>query len=289
MGKLRIPLLPFPLEKAVKFSKGIMFLSNYLIKFFPGLQQSLIQANINLKDREYLSVAIFSSIFWFLIFFTIFISLSKSLFNSFLVSFALQIIILIYIASFPKYLVSKRNRDIERNLLFAVKHLLIQIKSGVSLFDAIVSVSKGNYGEVSKEFERCAKEIYSGREQISALEDITIRNPNISFRRVIWQLINAMRTGTDLGSSLEVMVNNLSNEQRIAIRKYGSELGPIALMYLMTSIIFPTLGIVFMIIFSSFSGIAVPETLFYIVIFMVLVFQFTFLGMIKSKRPSVEV
>ncbi|MCS7122998.1 MAG: type II secretion system F family protein [Candidatus Aenigmarchaeota archaeon] len=289
MGKLRIPFLPFPIEKTLKFSRGILFLSNNLLKFFPGLQQTLIQAGIDLKDREYLSIAIFSSIFWFFVFFMIFILLSKSLTSSFLASFFLQLVIFFYISFYPRYLVSKRNRDIEKNLLFAVKHLLIQVKSGVSLFDAIVSVSKGNYGEISKEFEKCGKEIYSGKDQIIALEDLTIRNPNIAFRRVVWQLINAMRTGTDLGNSLEVMANNLSNEQRIAIRKYGSELSPIALMYLMTSIIFPTLGIVFLIIFSSFSGVTIPQSLFYIVIFSVAIFQFVFLGMIKSKRPSVEV
>jgi len=81
----------------------------------------------------------------------------------------------------------------------------------------------------------------------------------------------------------------LSQEQRVRIRKYGSQLSPYALMYLMLTVILPTLGISFLIILSSFSGIQVPEAFFLMVWGVVVLFQIMFIGMIKSSRPSVEV
>jgi len=286
--KIRIPFVPFNIEKSLRFSKSFLWLSEFLSKFTPGLQKNLMQAGIEIKDREYISLAIFSSIFWFILIFIIFLPIIKSLTTSFLISTFFLFVIYFYIIAYPNLLVSRKNRDIEKNLIFAVKHLLIQVRSGVSLYDALVSVAKSNYGEVSKEFEKCVREINIGKDQISALEDLTLRNPNISFRRVIWQIINALRSGADLGNSLQVMVENLSNEQRIKIRRYGSQLSPLALMYLFTTIIFPTLGVVLLIVFSSFGGIAIPEAFFYLVIFTVSLFQFLFLGMIKSRRPSIE-
>ena len=173
-------------------------------------------------------------------------------------------------------------------MLFAIRHLYIQVKSGVSLFDAMVSVSKGNYGLISKEFERAVKEIATGKDEIEALEDLSFRNPSPYFRRTIWQIINSLRAGGDIGKTLKIIANDLSEEQKVKIRKYGSQLSPMALMYLMLSVIMPTLGITFLLIFSSFTGFTMPPIFFYMVLAILAVFQFMFIGMIKSRRPAVE-
>jgi flagellar protein FlaJ len=184
---------------------------------------------------------------------------------------------------------AKKNRDIEKNLLFAIRHMFIQVRSGVSLFDSLVSVSKANYGLISEEFGKCTKEIATGKEETVALEELTLRTPNISLKRIIWQIINSLRAGGDIGNTLDVMAQNLSEEQKVNIRKYGSQLSPMALMYLMFTVILPTLGITFLIIFSTFSGVQVPETVFYLILIILTVFQFMFIGLVKSRRPSVEV
>ena len=80
----------------------------------------------------------------------------------------------------------------------------------------------------------------------------------------------------------------MTNEQKVLIRKYGSQLNPLAMMYMMIDVIIPSLGITFLIIFSSFSGIPVSETMFWLILVSVAFFQFSFIGIIKSRRPSVE-
>ena len=290
----RIPFVPFPLEKATKASKMFLWLSSRLIRTNPFLAQSLVQAEIGLKDREYLAIAIFSSIFWFAIIFSLFTCLGaiagrNLLTMSLIFSFLMAGISFFYINFYPSLLTAKKNRETEKNLLFAIRHLFIQVKSGVSLFDAMVSVSKAKYGIISDEFEKCTKEIATGKEEITALEEMAFKNTNLGFKRVLWQIVNSMRTGSDIGTILDFMSKNLSDEQRVRIRKYGSQLSPMALMYLMFTVIFPTLGLTFLIVFSTFAGVQVPQPVFYLILFVVVVFQFTFIGLIKNRRPSVEV
>lgn len=290
----RIPFVPYPLSIALKASRPFFFISSKLVKFNPFLSQKLIQAGIDIKDREYLAVAIFSSFFWFLMIFsllTIFgLIFGENLtFLSLIFSLLLAFTIFNYITFYPNLLVSRKDRDIEKNLLFAVRHLFIQVRSGVSIFDAMVSVSKGNYGVVSEEFGKCVKEIVTGKEETQALEELAFKIPNVGFKRVIWQIINSLRAGGDVGNTLNIIAQNLSEEQKVKIRKYGSQLSPLALMYLMSTVILPTLGITFLIVFSSFVGIQVPETFFYLILFLVVVFQIMLIGLIKNRRPSVEV
>ncbi|MEM5836262.1 MAG: type II secretion system F family protein [Candidatus Aenigmatarchaeota archaeon] len=290
----RIPFVPFPVQKVLKLSRPFLFLSSRLVKLNPFLAQKLIQAEINLKDREYLAIAIFSSVFWFFLVFSIFLILGlvagkNLLLLSLVFSLLISVVVFNYISFYPSLLLSRKDRDIEKNLLFAIRHLFIQIKSGVSIFDSLVSVSKGNYGSVSEEFEKCVKEIATGKEETQALEELAFRVPNVGFKRVIWQIVNSLRAGSDLGNTLNIIAQNLSEEQKVKIRKYGSQLSPLALMYLMLTVILPTLGITFLIIFSTFAGIQVPETIFFLILFVVAVFQVMLIGMVKSRRPSVEV
>jgi flagellar protein FlaJ len=289
-----IPFVPFPMERAIKISRIFLWASSRLVKLNPFLSNQLFQAGMEVNDREYLSVAIFSSLFWFILIFSLFTSVGVLLGENFVYlalafSFLLSGVSFFYIIFYPNLIIAKKNREVERNLLFAIRHLFIQVKSGVSLFDAMISISKGNYGVVSEEFDRCTKEIATGKGETDALEELAFRNPNPIFKRVVWQLVNSMRAGGNIGNTLNMMAQNLSEEQRVKIRKYGSQLNPLALMYLMFSVILPTLGISFLIIFSSVSGFQLPRTVFYLISTVLLVFQFSFIGIVKNRRPSVEI
>ncbi len=290
----RIPLVPFPVEKALKFSRSFLWLADKLLKFFPALEGKLLQAEMEIRAREYLAMAIFSSLYWFTLLFSLlcFVGAAARVADALALAFSLGVLVafvtFFYILFYPNLKVARRVREIDKNLFFAIRHLFIQVRSGVPLFDAMVSVARADYGVLSREFERTVKEISAGKDEIKALEDLALRNPSLFFRRVIWQIINSMKAGGDIGETLNVLTKSLSDEQRVRIRKYGSELAPLSLMYLMLTIILPTLGITFLIVFSSFTGLVIPEVLFYTILMVLGLFQFMFMGMIKSKRPSVE-
>lgn len=98
-----------------------------------------------------------------------------------------------------------------------------------------------------------------------------------------------MRTGADLGNTLESIVNSISSEQKVAIRNYGSQLNPMAMMYMMLGVIIPSLGVTFLTILSSFTGLVITEMVFVGIFAVLFIFQFSFIGMIKSRRPSIEI
>lgn len=290
----RIPFVPFPLDKAKNLARPFLGLSSRLVKFFPGLDTKLLQAEIALKAREYFSISLFSSFFWFFLVFGLFsILLIKNLtLNLFLIIFfsslAISFLSFIYINLYPNLIVIRKIRDVEKNLPFAMRHLLVQVRSGVSLFDAMGSVVEGGYGLVSTEFNKCVKQIATGVDVRDALEEMAFKNPSTYFRRTIWQLVNSMRSGVDIGESLSLLVSNISQEQRVAIRRYGAQLSPLALLYMMLAVVLPTLGITFLVILSTFSGIAIPLFIFYLILVALATFQFMLIGVVKNRMPAVE-
>ena len=289
----RIPFVPFPLGMALKIARKFIKTGDKITRH-SAIGTYLKQSEMDIDARDYAALAFFSSIFWFFLTLSAFTALGKFLalefvYFTFLFPIIISLISFMYIMFYPKLLIVRKVKDLENNLLYGLRHLTIQVKSGVSLFDALVSVSRQNYGNLSNEFGLCTKKISTGVPEDRALEELALKNPSLHFRRVIWQIINSTKAGTDLGDTLESIVNNISSEQRIAIRKYGSQLNPLAMMYMMLAVIIPSLGITFLIILSSFSGFPITRTIFFGILLLLIVFQFAFIGIIKNRRPSIGV
>lgn len=285
-----IPFVPFPYKKAAKeavehFSK----FGDMICKSFPSMKLSLYQANFDIRPREYASLIVLTSLFYFLlmtplIFWVGVIAGKLDFFLPLVVGGVFSTFVFFYLIQYPKLVAARRMRILESDLLNSLQHMLIEIKSGVPLFNSMISVSN-DYGEISEEFKKVVKEVNAGKSETAALEEASRRNPSLYFRRTIWQLTNSIKAGSDIGNALEAIVHNLTQEQIIAIRKYGQELSPYTLIYMMIAVIMPTLGITFMIILSSFAGIVIPKIMFPLIIIGLVIFQYFFMGMIKTKRP----
>ncbi|MEM5831346.1 MAG: type II secretion system F family protein [Candidatus Aenigmatarchaeota archaeon] len=290
---MRIPFLPMKPETILKISKKsfIFILADKISKILP-LEIALKQADISYDEREWLSLAIYSSIHWFLILFSIlfFIGIiSKT--NIFSISLILSLVfssfVFIYFILFPSFLVSRKVRDVEKNLPHVLRHLLIELRGGVSLYNALLSISSQDYGILSKEFKEAVKKISSGYSEIQVLEELALKIPSQKFRKVMWQIINSLRSGVEISDVLKDIVNNIVNEQRAEIREYASSLNPIALSFMMFCIIFPTMGLIVILLLTSFIGIKIPKEFLYIILALIAFVQFNFIGIIKSKRPWV--
>ncbi|MFB6294737.1 MAG: type II secretion system F family protein, partial [Candidatus Nanohaloarchaea archaeon] len=108
------------------------------------------------------------------------------------------------------------------------------------------------------------------------------------FRRSLWQMINTLKAGSDLGTTLESLVDAIMDQQMMAVQRYGQELNPYILVYLIGAIIAPSLGVSFLIIFSTFTGGNVSKQLFYMILGGITVFQLGFLQVVRVKRPKVK-
>ncbi|MFO7793451.1 MAG: type II secretion system F family protein [Candidatus Nanohaloarchaea archaeon] len=187
----------------------------------------------------------------------------------------------------PKIKAKNISRNIEKNLPYALRHMLIEVSSGISLYQAMVSVSQ-DYEEASDEFERIVSDIQGGKSQIEAIEDSIARTESQMYRRTQWQLINSIKSGANVTRTLESLVDTILEEQKLEVQNYGEDLNPFILMYLMLAVIFPSLGVTLMIVLSSFTGFEIDQLIFYGIVGGLVVFQLFFLNLLKSRRPEVK-
>ena len=292
---MKIPLVPVSLKKAQKLSRHYFGWGETISKFFPTLGFSLEQAGFNFEPREWISIALYSFLNYFaVVFCAMFIIaiaakavFAMALMTSLLIGFFIAFGSFFYISFYPRMFVSRRVKNLERNLPYALHQLLIQVRSGMPLYNSFVSLARENYGILSEAFRDAVNEINTGRSEIEVLETMARENPSLNLRRILWQMVNAMKSGADIGITLKEIVNQMVNEQKTEIKKYGAQMNTIALFYMIFVVIFPTLGILFLLILTSFMGgmFDIHLLLGGILMFLVLI-QFVFIGMVKTKRPA---
>ena len=118
-------------------------------------------------------------------------------------------------------------------LIPAMQDILVQLQAGVPLFKIMVNISASNYGRVSSEFKKVVKEISSGIPQLEAIDKLIEKNESIYFRRILWQISNGMRSGSDMTEIIKDGIDNLSKEQALQIQSYGSKLNPVIMFYML--------------------------------------------------------
>ncbi|MCK4968152.1 MAG: type II secretion system F family protein [Candidatus Aenigmarchaeota archaeon] len=270
---------------------------NLASKLEPSLkiiEIDLLQARSELTLKQHIAISIYKSVNTTILFVITIVAVGYIIDSMFIMFFSILgspfvFLLMFYSALYqPKISTLKRARNIDSELPYALRHLLIQIKSGVPLYQALVTVTKG-YGAASIEFEYIIKDINGGKSQTEAIEDSIVKNPSLSYRRSFWQLLNAIKTGTDLQKPLENIVKEILKGQLLSIKKYGQELNPWTLMYMMFAVIMPSLGITFMMILSTFTGTSLSDIMLIGVLIFLAFFQMMFMNIIKSKRPLVKI
>ncbi len=192
-----------------------------------------------------------------------------------------------YFMLYPEAKTYGRQKDIETELVFAGRHILIALRAGMPLFDSLVGVSSG-YGAVSEEFRRVVEKINLGVPMGQAIREAGANSPSNEFSRIMMQLSNALSSGADVADSLEVVLNQIAREQAISLKAYGQKLNPLIMFFMIFGIIFPSLGVAFAIIlFSLVSGgsLGITSTSLLYVIALIAIIQFMFLSFVESSRP----
>lgn len=290
-GKVTIPFSFLPPNVIVRLSSLFMGFAQNIGPMFPFLELNLIQSEMDITKRDYLSRCLAATTTFFIIFSLISMIFMSKFGNIFLgpaVIFVISIFVFIQQIMYPKLIASRRIRGIEQNLLVALRTILIQVNSGVPLFDILVSISSEDYGEISYEFRKAVRQINAGTPEVIALEELATTNPSLFFRRAIWQLVNGVKAGAAVESVIKEVISSVSQEQIIQIENYGSQLNPMAMFYMLVAIILPTLGMTFLIVISSFIALSefATKLVFWGLYGFVLFFQIMFMGMIRTRRPN---
>ena len=290
--KFKIPFAGSNIDRLKKVSKP--YYKRIRHKPDSKLSSYLENSGAPIKREEYLGICrrSFLDSFFVLLFFSFVLlfvfGIERFYFLAIGFSFVVSGIVFVNQRSYPRIYFLKRQRDIEGNLISALEDILIQMSSGIPLFSILVNISDSDYGELSSEFKKAVQKINAGEAEVDVLEELGENNPSNYFKRVLWQLSNGMRAGSDMMAVIQDNLHSLNEEQMIQIQEYGNKLNPLIMFYMLISIIAPALSVTFLTILSSM--ITLPKNMtvmaFMGLFILVVLIQIMFLGIVKSKRPS---
>ncbi len=184
--------------------------------------------------------------------------------------------------------IRKIARDIDREVLFAGRFLLVKLHAGRPLVTALSEASK-SYGVANKYFKEIVQEIDMGTTLEEALEKASRYSPSEKFRRILFQITNALRIGVDVTNYLEAMLEEIANDQLIEIQRYGKKLNSLTMFYMLFSIVIPSLGITLFITIVSMVSANFDLSFFLILAGFLAFFEFFFVTIFKSIRPTVNI
>jgi len=187
--------------------------------------------------------------------------------------------------NFPFAKKKSTGKQIERDLLFAARDMIISLRSGMPLFNALTSISTG-YGEASKEFAKIVKRVQLGMPLEDAIDDTVAQTQSPSFRRIMLQASVSIKAGADVVTALQDVIDQVSQERIIELRRYGQKLNALAMFYMLFGVILPSMGIAVVTILTTFiSFFTVDITVLEFVLVGILFLQVVFLKLIMSSRP----
>ncbi len=287
--------IPFTIDKLDRLKKRPLLLKSLGNRNkYSKLDYYLQNSDIDITKQQYINISLRSSLIAFILIFllsstvTLVLKLKGAIGISFLVSFVSASFVIFSQINYPKVYFNRKQKGLERNLMPALEDMLVQLSSGVPLFNIMVNISIADYGEISTEFKKAVRKINAGSPQIEVLEELGEKNSSSYFKRTIWQVSNGMKSGSDISEVIKSSLRLLNEEQVIQIQNYGNKLNPLIMFYMLITIILPALAVTFMTIISSMIGLDKYITMvMYAGLFLFTIFiQIMFLGAIRSSRPT---
>jgi archaeal flagellar protein FlaJ len=262
-----------------------------LAERIPQLRLKLRQAGMPLKPEEfvrntvlvsfYMSLGLFFALFLLLYGFKIFHPLMMLIFPIMFGG------LLFYLLKLPDSRIIAKQKEISKEIVFAGRFLVIELQSGVPLYNSLLNLSR-NYKAIGAYAKEVIDKVDLGSGMEDALNDAVELSPSEDFRKLLWQIINSMRTGSDIAPALSSAVDQIAKRQQILVSEYGKKLNPLAMFYMMIAVIAPSLGMTMLIIVSSFVNFTLNLTILFLLAGMLGFVQFMFLSIIKFSRPPID-
>jgi len=297
MKSIRLPFQIFGIRTTNKFISPFSGIFQRVEKFVPGLKYDLVKSDLEVTPTEYVGFCFFNSIFMFIVAFVflfplsfvvagrpLLISIEIGLGSALLIFFMMFYIMLRY----PSVTAGKISEQIDKNLVYGLKDLLLQLSSGIPLYNAISNVAEANYGQISTEFSKVSKNIKTGMPVVIALEKMAVETKSKFLKRTVWQMVNSIKAGSSVKGALQSVILELMNEQRNSIMNYAKELNLWTLIYMMFAVAIPSIGGTLLIVLSSFAGAGISKSSFVLFLALGFIVQIGLIEFIKSRRPVIN-
>ena len=286
------PFIILPKRISIAISRSFRPFARLLLKIFPFVEHDLKRLDKDADAEPYIIDSFFSglilSVFFSII---VFILVPGKFFDKLLIT----TVVLIYTFSlffginimYPKLKMGSISSLIDRDLSFALRDLVVQVRSGVMLYDAIVSIAEGDYGVVSKDFKEAVRMMNAGYSEAYALEMLALDSKSEYMKKIVWQIANAMQRGGDISKMLESIYSSIQRHHEREVKSYLSTMNMMILMFFLLAVTLPTLGMVFMVVLSSVGGITLDITTSMMIIGTSILVQAFMLGYMRTLRPAI--
>ena len=262
-----------------------------ILPFYPNLKKGIRVAHIEITPQEF-------------IYKNFKFSLPFSLGTTVLFFFVLDkaglplillpvIFILIFLLVFNfqflklKTKIYQRQKEIDREVLFAGQHLLVKLYAGKPLLNALIETTKSR-GVASKYIKEIVDDINTGNSIERALRHAMIYSPSENFRKILFHINNALKLGIDVTEPLSAVLDEISKEHRLEIMRYGKKLNTIVMFYMLGAVVLPSIGMTIFIVLSSFINFTIGVHHFLLALFFIILVEFLFLSVFKTIRPTVS-
>ena len=286
----RIPFLLIQPRRG--FSHKMHNIAASILMIVPSVRNDLAQLFEAFDPEDYIAAALVSAgvIGFFLGFMFFFVTLIGAELSPFfllgmtVLAFACAVAFYLY---YPTIELRKIAQMTDNELVFALRELSLQIESGVTLYNAMLNVAQGNYGYASRAFAVTVRDINNGVTEKKALERMALRSRSEYMKKIVWQLLTALDSGAPLNDTLKKIVDNLMVDRRQVVKDFSASLNFLMLMYMLVAAAIPSIGMTFLILLSTFSGVGLGEEAYLVILFGTFLGQIGIIGYINSSRPVV--
>jgi len=293
----KIPVLLLTPKTVRRIGRRLKPIGSALAKLQPGMGETLSKMGFDISAGEYMAGSLVSSFLYGAIFCAIsLVALSirggEELVES-APSISIGVGLVVWLLFFllhiiyPKITVSKIATKESKDLLFALREIMVDVDSGVPLFDSMKNVATSDYGYVSNDFNDVVKQIESGVPEREALKRLALKSESEYMRRAIWQMVNALESGASMGNALPGIVQSLENHIYREIKSYSSNLNFMMLIYMLSAAAIPSLGITFLVLLSAFGDFGVTAGTIQMLVAASAFIQIVMIGYMSSTRPEV--
>lgn len=267
------------------------FVKQLLEQNFPHLKRKMLMAKIDEKPEEYLKKKLVASLYVAVGMGVLTFMFADRMEISLLivpVSMILWFVIVFWVmVKSVDSQINKRRKEIDKDVLFAGRFLLVKLNSGKSLVNALDDASS-SYGVANTYFKEIMKDIQMGTPLEQALEKATTTCPSDKLKKILFQITNALKIGIDVTKIVDSVLDDIAHDQLLEIEAYGKTLSSVALFYMLFAVVMPSLGVSLLIVIASLISLDIGLSAFVIVGFFMIFIEFIFITIFKQIRPDVN-
>ena len=289
----KIPFLLLSFRSMERIGRRLQVLGTPLLSLSPGLKTTVPKLGYSFSAETYVIGSLVSAFIYgisFALLIALILTLKGDVIEPFRmalgIGFGMWLMFFMLHLIYPTIILKKVAAMENKDLLFALREIIMDVDSGVPLFDSMKNVATSDYRQVSIAIAEVVREIDTGTSEVDALKKLALRTESEYMKRMIWQMVNALESGASMKNALGGIADALEAANYREIRNYSANLNFLLLMYLLVAAVAPSLGVTFMVLLSAFGGLGVDLFTVGILVGSSAIIQMVMIGYMSSTRPE---